>query len=329
MMTMIRLLLPGALLAAMLCLLSAVPALAQSFPSKTVRIVVPYVPGGAADVQARALARELTTVWGQPVLVENIAGADSIIGASRVATSPPDGHTLLLTIDPTVVANRFLFSKLPYDPDKSLIPVTMLSRTGSFVIVHPSVPAKNLRELVELARQTPGRIAYASSGRGTPAHLVLETIGQREGVSFIHVPYKGVAPATAALVAGEVSIQVSSPAATGAMVKAGKARVLAITSPQRTNLFPDVPTIAEADFPYATNWVWWGLFAPGGTEAQLVERINRDATAILRRPDYTEKYVTAYSLELVASSPAEFAEAIRADVANIAEMVKAAGIRPE
>ena len=317
------------LLAAILCALSAVSAFAQPFPSKTVRIVVPYVPGGAADVQARALARELTTAWGQTVLVENIAGADSMIGASRVAASPPDGHTLLLTIDPTVVGNRFLYKKLPYDPDKSLVPVTMLSRTGSFVVVHPSVPAKDLRELVEIARRTPGGMAYASSGVGTPAHLVLETMGKREGVQFIHVPYKGVAPLTTAVVAAEVSVSVASPAATGAMVKAGKLKVLAITSPQRTKLFPDVPTITEAGYPYAVSWVWWGLFAPGGTDPQLVDRIHRDTTAILKRPEYAEKYVTAYSLELVANTPAEFAEAIRADVANIAEMVKAAGIRPE
>lgn len=322
-------LLAGALFAAISCIVSFSAALAQPFPSKPVRIIVPYVPGGNADVQARALARELTAAWGHPVLVENVAGADSMIGAAKVATAPSDGYTLLLTIDPTVVGNRFLFKRLPYDPDKGLIPITMLARTGSFVFVHPSVPAKNIRELVEFARRAAGRIAYASSGRGTPAHLVLETIGRREGVSFIHVPYKGVAPATTAVVSGEVSVSVSSPASTGAMIKAGKARVLAITSPQRTNLFPEVPTLAESGYPYVISWIWWGLFAPGGTDLQLVERIYRDASAILKRPDYTEKYITANSLDLVASSPAEFAEAIRADVANVAEMVKAAGLRPD
>ena len=212
-----RRLIPVMLLAAMLCMLSAVPALAQSFPAKPVRIVVPYPAGGSTDVIARALARELSTLWAQPVVVENISGAGSIIGAEKVATASPDGHTLLLTIDPTVVHNRFLYKKLPYDPDKSLIPVTMIARSGQFVIVHPSVTANNLRELVELARRTPGKIAYASYGIGTQTHLLFETLGKREGVQFLHVPYKGVAPATAAAVSGEVQASVGSPAATGAM----------------------------------------------------------------------------------------------------------------
>ena len=326
---MMRRLLHSTLSAAILCVVSAAPAFAQSFPSQTVRIVVPYAAGGSTDVLARALARDLNTTWGHPVLVENIAGADSTIGASRVAAASPDGHTLLLTIDPTVVGNRFLFKKLPYDPDRSLIPITMLARSGSFVIVHPSVPANNLRELVDMARGAPGKIAYGSVGRGTPAHLVLETIGKREGVSFIHVPYKGVAPATTAVVSGEVSVSVASPAATGAMVRAGKVRAIAITSPGRTSLFPDVPSTVESGYPYVISWIWFGLFAPGGASPQIVERINRDATAILRRPEFTAKYVTAFSLDLVANSPAEFADAIRADVANIAEMVKAADVRPE
>ncbi|MBI2319477.1 MAG: tripartite tricarboxylate transporter substrate binding protein [Betaproteobacteria bacterium] len=326
---MVRRLLPITLLTAMLCALSAQPAFAQSFPSQTVRIVVPYPAGGSTDVLARSLARELSATWGQPVLVENIAGADSTIGASRVANASPDGHTLLVTIDPTVIGNRFLFKKLPYDPDKSLAPITMLARSGSFVFVHPSVPANNLRDLVEMARRSPGKIAYGSVGRGTPAHLVLETMGKREGVSFLHVPYKGVAPLITAVVAGEVSVSVASPAATGAMVRAGKVKAIAITSPTRAGLFPNVPSTADSGYPYVISWIWFGLFAPGGTSAQLVERINRDATAILKRPEFTAKYITAFSLDLVASTPAEFAEAIRADVANIGEMVKAAGVQPE
>ena len=317
------------LLTAMLFILSSFSAFGQSFPSQTVRIVMPWPAGGSTDTLARALAKELSTVWGHPVLVENISGADSTIGASRVATASPDGHTLLLTIDPTVVGNRFLFKKLSYDPDKGLIPITMLARSGSFVIVHPSVPANSLRELVAMARAAPGKIAYASVGRGTPAHLVLETIGKREGVSFIHVPYKGVAPATTPVVSGEVSVSVASPAATGGMVRAGKVRAIAITSPSRTRLFPDVPSTAESGYPDVISWIWFGLFAPGGTSPQIVERIYRDATAILKQPEFTEKFITKFSLDLVANSPAEFADAIRADVASIGEMVKAAGVRPE
>jgi len=166
MMTRRRLLL-GALLTAALCVLSDFPAFAQSFPSQTVRIVVPYPAGGTADLLGRGLANGLSTAWGQPVVVENIAGAGSIIGASKVATATPDGHTLLVTVDPTVVGNRFLFKKLPYDPDKSLTPITMLARSANFIFAHPSIPVKNLRELVELARHAPGEIAYGSGGMGT------------------------------------------------------------------------------------------------------------------------------------------------------------------
>lgn len=317
------------LLTAMLFILSSFSAFGQSFPSQTVRIVVPYAAGGSTDVLARALAKELSTVWGYPVLVENVPGAGSIIGTAKVATAPPDGHTLLLTIDPTVVGNRFLFKNLPYDPDKSLTPITMLARSPNFVIAHPSVPANNLREMVELARRSPGKLAYSSAGWGTAANLVMETIGKREGVRFTQIPYKGVAPLVTAVVAGEVSFGVASPAASGAMVRAGRVKPLAITGTQRVKLFPDVPTTAESGYPYAVLWLWFGLFAPGATSPQVVDRIHRDATAILKRPEFIEAYITKFSLDLIANSPAEFAEAIRADVARIGEMVKAAGARPE
>ncbi len=326
-MTLLRLL-KGAALAA-LCVLSAVPVFAQTFPSQAVRIVVPYPAGGTADLVARALANGLATVWSQPIVIENIAGAGSIIGATKVANSSADGHTLLVTVDPTVVGNRFLFKKLPYDPDRSFVPITMLARSGNFVIVNPSVPANNLRELVELARRAPGKIAYGSGGMGTPAQLVLETVAKHEGVQFLHAPYKGVAPATTAVVTGEVSVSVVSPAATGAMVKAGKVKALAITSTGRTSLFPEVQSTAEAGYPYAVCWIWWGVFAPHGTNPQIVDRIYRDTTGVLKRPGFAEKHFSPFSLELVASSPAEFAEAIRTDVATMAEMVKAAGVRPE
>ncbi len=262
-------------------------------------------------------------------MVENIGGAGSIIGAERVAGSAPDGHTLLFTIDPTVVSNRFLYKKLPYDPDKSLVPITMIARSGQFIIVHPSFPANTLRELVETVRRSPGRIAYGSYGPGTHPHLVLEMIAKREGLQFLHVPYRGVAPSTAAVVAGEVQLSMGSPAATGAMVKAGRLRAIAITGPVRTARFPDVQTSAEAGFAYAKAIIWFGLFAPGGTDAKVIERIHQDATAIARRPDFTEKHIDALSLDLVANTPAEFAAAIRADVENIAEMIKAAGVQPE
>ncbi len=308
----------------------APPGHAQpAFPSKAVRIVVPYPAGGSTDVLARALANELSPLWKQPVVVENIGGASSIIGTERIAASAPDGHNLLFTIDPTVVANRFLFRKLPYDPDKSLAPITIVARSGNFIIVHPSFPATSLRELVDLARRSPGKVAYSSYGVGAHSQLVFETMAKREGLQFLHVPYKGIAPSTQAVVAGEVQLSIGSPAATGAMVKAGRLRAIAITGPNRASRFPDVQTSAEGGFPYARAIIWFGLFAPGGADPKLVERIHQDVTAIAKRPAFTEKHIDALSLELVASSPAEAAATIRADVEHIGEMVKAAGVQPE
>lgn len=318
-----------AFLAALAVHLAPLAHAQQPFPYRPVRLIVPYPAGGSTDVLARALAHELGLLWRQPVVVENIAGAGSIIGAERVATAAPDGHTLLLTIDPTVVANRFLYKKLPYDPDKSLMPITMLGRSGQFLLVNPSFPANTMRELVEAARRTPGKVVYSSYGPGTQPHLFFETLAKREGLEFLHVPYKGIAPSSAAVVSGEAQITMGSPAASGAMVKAGRLRAIAIGGQQRTSRFPDVPTTAEAGYPYAKAVIWFGLFAPGGTDHRLIERIHGDATTIAKRPDFTEKYIHGFSLDLIANTPAEFAAAIRADVESAAEMVKAAGVQPE
>ena len=314
---------------AMLCALPVVSAFAQTFPSKTIFIVVPYPAGGSTDVLARALGSELSKVWGQPVVIENPSGASSIIGSTKVAKAAPDGHTILLTIDSTVVSNRFLFKSLPYDPDKSLVPVTMIARSGQIVLAHPSVPVNSLREVVELARRTPGGFAYASHGVGANAHLMFESIGKREGVQFLHVPYKGIMPSVTAVMTGEVKVTLASSATAGEMVKAGKIKALAIGGHKRSSVFPDVPTLAEAGYPYVDSSIWWGIFLPEGASPQLVERIHRDVTSIAKRPDFVDKYLTKTGLDLVADTPAEFAAKIRADVKITAEMVEAAGVQPQ
>ena len=308
---------------------SAFSALAQEFPLRTVMIVVPYPAGGSTDVLARALAAELTKTWDQAVMVENIGGASSIIGSNKVANAAPDGHTLLLTIDPTVVSNRFLFKSLPYDPDKDLVPITLLARSGQMVLTNPAFPVDNLREVVDAARASPGKLTYASFGIGTTAHLMFETIGKRENVQFVHVPYKGIMPDVNAVMAGEVQLTLASPATAGPMVRAGKIKALAIGGRKRSSLFPEIPTVAEAGYPYVDSVIWWGIFAPRGTSRQLVERINRDVIAIIKRPDFVEKYLTKFGIDLVAEGPAELAATIRDDVKLTAEMVKAAGVQPQ
>ena len=197
------------------------------------------------------------------------------------------------------------------------------------VLTNPAFPVDNLREVVDAARASPGKLTYASFGIGTTAHLMFETIGKRENVQFVHVPYKGIMPDVNAVMAGEVQLTLASPATAGPMVRAGKLKALAIGGRKRSSLFPEIPTVAEAGYPYVDSVIWWGIFAPRGTSRQLVERINRDVIAIIKRPDFVEKYLTKFGIDLVAEGPAELAATIRDDVKLTAEMVKAAGVQPQ
>ncbi|MEI8036064.1 MAG: tripartite tricarboxylate transporter substrate binding protein [Betaproteobacteria bacterium] len=302
---------------------------AQSFPNHNLSMVVPFSAGGTADLFTRPLSQALAAHWGHSVVVENVPGGDTTIGASRVAQAVADGHTLLMTNSQSLVGNRFLFKKMPYDPDKSLIPVIMVARSGSFLMTHPSFPATSIRELVNMARAQPGQIAYASTGRGSAAQLVLETLGKREKISFNHIPYKGVAPAMTALASGEDSIGVFTPAGSGAMVRAGKVRPIAITSKSRLKLFPQVPSVVEAGYPYLTYLTWFGLFVPAATSPQIVQQIYRDVERILKQPQFVEKYIASASLDAVGSHPEEFAASIRDEIVNVGAMVSAANLLPQ
>lgn len=308
------------------------PSVAQPmapFASRPVRIIVPYPPGGGIDVLARALAPELSQLWSQPVLVENVAGAGGILGTDKVATAQGDGHTLLMATNPAIVGNRFLYKSLPYDPDRNLTPVTMVLQSGQIAVAHPSLAANTMKELIELARRSPGKLTYSSYGNGSQPHIFFESLAKREGVELLHVPYKGIAPAQTAAVAGEVLLTIASPGQVGAMLKAGRLKALAIGAPVRSRDFPAVPTTAEAGYPYALSSIWYGMFAPATTPAALVERIARDVISIARRPDFTEKQITSRGLDRVADTPAEFAAAIRAEIVSTGEMIKLAGIKPE
>ena len=308
----------------------AMPAvLAQGFPSKAVRIIVPYPAGGGVDVMARALAAELTSVWGQAVIVENVAGANSMIGAEKVAMAPADGHTLMMTISGTVVGNRFLYKKLPYDPDKSFVPISMLARSGQFIISNARQQVNTLEELVTAAKRSAGAISYSFPGSGSQEQLLLETIAKRQRVEFLAVPYKGVAPALGAVVSGEVQLTAASPGLSAALIKDGKIKPLAIASEKRSPLFPQVPTTAEAGMPYARSIVWYGLFGVAGTPKSTLQKIHADVVRIVTQPGFVEKNVTARGLELVASTPADFVNDLKGEVAITGEMVKATGLQPE
>lgn len=299
---------------------------AQSFPDKPVRIVVPYPPGGGVDVLARALAAELTGRWGQTVIVDNRGGAESVIGADVVAKSPPDGYTLMMTINQTITTNPFQRKSLPYDAEKSFIPVSMLAQGGTMVLANPSLPANNLRELVAYAKKQPGKLNYAAFGNG---NLAFEMLKKRESLNIVQVPYKGVNPALQALLAGEIQILVGSAGSALGSIKAGKVRPLAITAKERSPLFPDVPTTVEEGFPYVQSGVWMGLFAPAGTPQAVIDKLSGETMRITRAPEFSNKYITANGWDVIANTPAQFTAAIRDETATMGEMFRVLGIQPE
>jgi len=305
-------------------------AVAQSFPAKPVKIVVPWPPGAVLDVIVRAMAAELSLRWSQPVVVDNRAGAGSLIGAGAVAQAAPDGYTLMATpINPTLVGNRFTYKNLPFDPDRSFAPISLIAQSSQFVLAHPSLPAANLRELVTLAHRQPGKLNYGSWGEGSQPNLVFELMKKRENIDMTHVPYKGTAPVVTAAVAGEIQLTTGTAGTVAALLRSGKLKALAVAGPERVPDFPEVPTSPEAGFPYVQATVRFGLFAPAGTPAAVVERIHTDTATVLRNPAFAQKHLGANGFQVVASGPQELARAIREDVALVGEMVRAAGIKPE
>jgi tripartite-type tricarboxylate transporter receptor subunit TctC len=308
----------------------ALPAFAQGgFPSKLVRIVVPFPAGGGIDVMIRAIAQELSAKWGQAVVIENKAGAGSLIGADYVARQPADGHTLLATVNQTFTSNRFLYKNLPYDPDKSFVPVIEMVESEQFILASSGVAAKDLKEFVALAKKDPVKYPYGSFGPGTQPHLAFATLAKRENLDLTHVPYKGVAPLMTALAAGEVAVSTGSGSVAGALMQAGKMKPLAITSKQRSPLYPNVPTAQEQGYGYLNASIWYGLFAPAGTPPAVVDKINADIRALLRDPVFAEKNATSRNLTVVAGTPQQFAAHIKEETAVVAEMIRAADVRPE
>lgn len=307
-------------------------ALAQAgaaFPTKVVRIVVPFPPGGGVDILIRAVAAELSTRWGQPVIIDNKAGGGTLIGADAVARAPADGHTLLATVNQTLTSNRFLYKNLPYDPDKSFVPVMEMVESEQLIVAHSSVPAKDLKEFVALARRDPAKYPYGSFGQGTQPHLVFATLNKRENTSLTHIPYKGVAQLMQAVAAGEVAVSTGSGSVAGALIQGGRMKPLAITSRQRSPLYPDVPTAQEQGYGYLNASIWYGLFAPAGTPQPVVDKINADVGAILRDPAFAAKNVTSRNLRVVAGTPQQFQAGIREEVQAVGEMVRAAEVKAE
>ncbi len=317
-------------IAAAFCLLPLLPleAMSQAFPQRTVKIIVPYAPGGGVDAVARMLADRLQQKWGKPVIVENKAGASTIIGAQSVAKAAPDAYPLLLTSEATITSNPYLFDKLPYDAVRELTPISQIVSLPQMVVAHPSVSANTLAELIALAKTS--ELNYASYGSGSLPHLFFEGLKSRSGIQMIQVPYKGITPAVAAVLAGEVQLTLAGASLTQGHISAGKLKPLAVARQERLAEFPQVPTLREAGFTDVDpRESWFGLFVTGGTPAAVVQKIYQDVAEIGADASFRERFLTGRGLEPVFSSPANFARFIQADMRQKARLIRISGAKAE
>jgi len=319
---------PGLILAAAVALTAvSPPAPGQgNYPGRVIRVIVPTSPGGANDTIARLIAQGLTERLGRQVVVENRPGAGTTIGGDFVARSSPDGHTLLMGLS-TLATNAATYKKMPYDALRDFAPITQAVFTPNLLIVHPSLPAKSVKELIALARARPGEILYASSGHGTNPHLSLELFCSMARIRMVHVPYKSSIPGMIDLLAGEVALLSSPMLQAIPYVRAGRLRALGVTSAKRVATAPDISTIAEG-LPGYESVQWYGLLAPAKTPLEIIARLHREVVAILRAPEARERFA-ADGAELVANSPDEFAALLKAETVKWARVAKAAGITPE
>ena len=300
-------------------------AYAQSYPTRAIRVVVPYVPGGGVDFVGRTIAQKLADSWGSAVFVENRPGGGTNIGSEIVARAVPDGYTLLVAGVPNT-ANMALYQKLPYDLVKDFAPVILMDTAPNILAVHPSVPAKSVKELIALARVRRGALTYASAGIGSSNHLSGELFRVMAGIDIVHVPYKGGGAAITDLLAGQISMYFGTTPSTLPFVKNGKVRALGVTTAKRTVAAPELPTIAEGGLPGYEQSAWHGLLAPAGTPDAVIARLNTEVGRLLRSPDVLEKFAVQ-GIDVIGGSPADLAAFIRQDLAKYANLVKTAGIR--
>lgn len=301
------------------------PAMAADYPSKPIRLVVPFPAGGPVDITARTMAPRLTEALGQRIVIDNRAGAGGILGSDIVAKSPADGHTLLLCTTGNAI-NVSLVPNLPYDIRKDFIPVSMVAIITSILVVHPALPVKSVRELIALAKAQPDALSYASTGNGAPTHLAGELFKSMAGVKMLHVPYKGAALAVVDLLSGHVQLSFISAPGVMPHVRNGRLRVLAVTNAKRSLLLPEVPTISEAGLRGYESEGWHGLFTPSGTPRTAVDRLYKEFSAALRDPKISTQLM-AGGAEPVGMPPDEFAVKLHAEIEKWAKVVKASGMK--
>jgi tripartite-type tricarboxylate transporter receptor subunit TctC len=305
----------------------AVPAMAQAWPDRPVKLVSPWPPGGSNDTFSRLLATRLTTTLGQPVVVENRPGATGTLGVGQVARAPADGYLLVMGSSPTHATATSIYPQLNYNPVKDFAPITLVGSSANALVVHPSVPARTVAELIALAKAKPGTLTYASTGNGSSQHLSAELFKAMAGVDMLHVPYKGAAPAISDIVAGHINLGFHNMVDVLPHVKAGTLRALAVTSSTRARPLPDVPTIAESGVPGYMAEVWFGVFAPAHTPRPIVERLNREIVAALADPEIRSKFDAA-GMSVVGNSPDEFARYVQEEVTKWSDIVRRADVKP-
>ena len=300
----------------------------QSYPTKPIRFIAPFPPGGTSDIVARVAAQKLTDSLGKQVIVDNRGGASGTIGYEMAAKSPADGYTLLLCSMGGLVSNQFLFKRLPYDPMSDFAPISQLATAGQVLVIHPAVQAKTVQDLIALAKANPGKLNVGSGGLGTTQHIVSEVFQNATGIKLTHVPYKGSILAVTAAVAGEITMTFADMAPAVPHVKAGRLRALAVSSEQRSTAIPDVPTMADAGIKEWFPQTWWAMAAPKGTPPAIINRLNSEVGQFMKAPDVQERFA---SLGLVPlhSTPQQITELVRTGTARMGKVIKAAGIQPE
>jgi tripartite-type tricarboxylate transporter receptor subunit TctC len=313
---------------AFLLMLAAFAAQAQTYPTKPVRLIVPFPPGSTPDIVGRTLGQKLSEAWSQPVVVDNKTGAGGNIGTAEAAHAPADGYTLLIGINGPIAVNQALYKELPYDPAKDLKPLSLLASGAQILAVHPSVPASSLKELVAYARANPDKLSYGSVGAGSASHLTMELLKSQAGIALTHVPYRGFPPVVQDLLSGRIQATFAIVPAVLPQIRAGKLKGLAVTSAKRSALVAEIPTVAEQGFPAFDATAWIGLLSPAGIPSGAEQRISSDAQKAMRLPEVRQQ-LGNQGFEVIGSSPQEFEAFIRSEREKWTKVVRDTGAKAE